>query len=359
MNIQFIERTFFQNAFKNSSFIIVSIALFSGLVLSIMSALELCVEHCAANQDYRLFGFPFAFIGIAFFTIIFCLHLLSSRSEYFSKFVIWGLALAFGSEIVFILVQKNEIGRWCPVCLSIAAAVCIAGFVLSIDYFKNLITDIKNKDRSQIMFQLKKGLMTCSLMVLGFLMSFTGISKIDASQVAQEELKKQIVMGNKNSDIDVYFFSDWFCPSCKKVEPIIEKIYPKIQSQVAFYFIDYPIHKMSLNYAPYNLALLVNSRPQYFQGRKILMDLAEKNEKPTDTDVDKVMHAKGIMIKELPNSDVMTSKELSDKLIEKFNLNATPTIVIANKKGSTIKLEGRDEISEDSILESIKKLQKK
>ena len=57
------------------SFWLVGLALATALMLSILSWVEFCVEHCAANQDYVLFGIPFAIFGIAFFSFLLVLHI--------------------------------------------------------------------------------------------------------------------------------------------------------------------------------------------------------------------------------------------------------------------------------------------
>jgi hypothetical protein len=49
--------------------------------------------------------------------------------------------------------------------------------------------------------------------------------------------------------------------------------------------------------------------------------------------------------------------EYFDKIVDKYDLRATPTIIITNpKRNSVVKLEGRDEISEEKILNAIEKM---
>src|SRR4051794_38778996 len=103
-------------------FWLISLALIASLILSVLSWLELCVEHCSANQDYRLFGLPFAMVGITFFTVLIALHFLSRRYQFMSRLVGWLIASALGAELMFIIIQKYTIGHWCPVCLGIAAS---------------------------------------------------------------------------------------------------------------------------------------------------------------------------------------------------------------------------------------------
>lgn len=338
-------------------FWLVGLSLIAGLILSILSWLELCVEHCSANQDYRLFNFPFASFGITFFIVLVALHFLSQRYSFLSQVLGWLIACSLGAELMFIAVQKYEIGHWCPVCLSIAASVAFAALVLSIGYFKNLKANFQHNNRGEIMKKMKQGLTSLSFVIFGFLMAFIGISKPNYAEAAMNDIKDRIALGTKNSPVEVYFVSDWFCPSCKKIEPLIEKIYPKIKSKVTFYFIDYPIHKKSLNFSPYNLSFLVNDKAHYFKARQMLMNLADKTEAPTDIEVEKLAKKDGLVYKELSFLEVKTGSEYFEKIVEKYNLNSTPTVIITNpRKNSTVKLEGRDEISEQKILDAIEKL---
>lgn len=344
---------------SNWSFWVVGFALLSGLILSILSWLKICVEHCSANQDYVFFGIPFAFLGIAFFVAGLTVHLLSKKYLICKKLIGWMISMAIGSEIMFIAIQKYEIGHWCPVCLSIALSLGIAGIVLPADYFKYSLPSSKLNRRGQIMEAIKKGLTSLSFMFVGFLMAFIGVSKFDYAQAAMTEMQDKLAFGNKNSPIEVYFVSDWFCPSCRRVEPLIEKIYPKIQSKVKFYFIDYPIHKKSLNFTPYNLAFMVNDKPQYFRARNALTELAQENESPNDEDIMQLAKQDGLKFEELSFINVKNGMEFFDQIVDKYKLRATPVLIITKPRANKmVKLEGLDEINEQSIMKAIDSMEK-
>lgn len=339
------------------NFWLVSLALGVGLILSVLSWLELCVEHCSANQDYRLFGLPFAIVGMTFFAVLVSAHVLSVRYHFLTRLVGWMIASALGAEIMFIIVQKYQIGHWCPVCLSIAASIATASIVLVTGYLKNFKIILQHQNRGDIMKKVKQCLTTCSFLLFGFLLSFIGISKVSAAEAAVNDIKNRIVFGTEKSPVEVYFVTDWFCPSCKKVEPQIEKIYPKIKSKVAFYFIDYPIHRKSLNFTPYNLAFLVNDKSHYFKARDMLNEISEENESPNEEDIIEAAKDQGIKFKSLSFSDIKAGIDFFDEVIDKYDIRATPTIIITNqKKNKVIKLEGRDQISESKILDAIEKV---
>lgn len=336
------------------TFWVVTLALVAGLILSVLSWMELCVEHCSANRGYNLLGMPFAVFGLGFFIALTGIHLASRFWPVLTPLVGWMVAGAFGSEIMFIAIQKYRIGHWCPVCLSIAFCVLVAAVALAVPFAKDLVRSIKQSNREDFMNTVKRGITSFSFALLGFFIALVGITKPDEAQAAVDKMKERLNLGAKGGNIEVYFISDWFCPSCKKVEPKIEKLFPKVKSQVAFYFIDYPIHTKSLNFTPYNLAFLVNDKSNYLSGRRMLMDLAEKNESPTDEDIEAGAKAKGLHFHELSFLDVKRGMEYFDEVIKANKLDSTPTVIIRNiKTNKTTKLEGTGEISEAKVLEAI------
>lgn len=336
---------------------IMSLALISGLILSILSWLEVCVEHCSANQDYRLWGIPFAVVGVIFFPLLLVLHFISRVYQNLSWVVGWLVMSALGAEIMFIAVQKYQIGHWCPVCLSIANSVAIAAFLFITECLKHFKTTSQLLNRGGIMPKVKQFFTPLSFLLLGFFTAFIGIGKINPAEAAVNDIKERIAFGLKNSPVEVYYVSDWFCPSCKKVEPLLQKMYPKIRSQATVYFVDYPIHRQSLNFTPYNLAFLINSKSHYFQARNLLSQLADQTETPNDEEVERAAQRQGIHFKELSFLDVEAGIKYFDQIVNKYNLNSTPTIIITNPhKGKTVKFEGRDEISEEKVLQTLEKM---
>lgn len=340
-------------------FWLIAIALFAGLILSILSWLELCVEHCSANQDFRLFGFPFAIVGMSFFFALLLLHFLSKKYVFLERVVSWLIAMAVGAEVVFIAIQHYQIGHWCPVCLSIAASVLFAGVVLAFDYFRKLIAVIQRYSRGDFMLMMKRGILSLFFIFFGTVSSFAGVSQFNPAEAAVTNMKEKMAFGLNNSPVVVYYVTDWFCPACRKIEGDFEQLYPKIKDQVTVYFIDYAIHKNSLNFTPYNLAFLVNNKSQYFTARNLLLNLSDKTESPNDEEVEHAAREKRVPFKELSYLDVKAGIEFFDSIVTKYDLRSTPTILITRPgQNKVIKLEGRDEISSQKVLEGIERLKK-
>lgn len=191
------------------------------------------------------------------------------------------------------------------------------------------------------------------------LWAFLLLFNVSTLFAADESIKDKIVMGNKDSAIEVYFISDWFCPSCKKAEPKIKSIYPKIQSKVAFYFIDYPINRKSINYSPYNLAFLINSKPQYLTVRCALLDLVNSTETPTDENMEKIAEKSKAHFTELSYVEANLGIDYFDEVVKKYKLHSTPILIITNKNtDKMVKLEGSRNITEKKVLKAISEVSK-
>jgi hypothetical protein len=82
----------FTNKYQKYLYLISSIGLTAGFILSLISWMEICSQECAAAHSYRLFGLKFEDIGMAFFPLVIALHLGSLIKSVLSFFA--GLFLA-------------------------------------------------------------------------------------------------------------------------------------------------------------------------------------------------------------------------------------------------------------------------
>ena len=209
------------------------------------------------------------------------------------------------------------------------------------------------------MQKIKQGVSSLGFVIIGFLMALIGVSNPNSAEALAENMKERLAFGLRNSHIEIYFVTDWYCPSCQKVEPLIEKMYPKMRARATVYFIDYPIHKKSMNYTPYNIAFLINNKSQYFKGRQMLSEMTEQTETPKDEEVARAAQKKGIVFIELPFIDIKNGMDFFDKIAEEYKLSATPVLIFKNLDNKkVIKLEGRDEITEEKINEALEKIEK-
>lgn len=341
------------------SYLIATIAFLAACSLALMSWFQLCSQACAEGHSYRLYGLTFESIGLTLFPLVTCLHLLTRKFPSLTLFVGWMLCAMLGAEIVFIYVQKYKIGSWCPVCLSIAAALSIAAFAYLYEYYQDFKYSLENSDRGPIMINLYKGLTGIGFFFIGFLIAFGGIGKHSALQAAENNIKESITFGNNNSDIEVYVFTDWACPACRSIEPIIESMTPKITKVAKLVFVDDPVHPETLNYTPYNLSFMANNKDQYLKLRNALSKLSEDTKAPTDAQINEIATKFGVKYKQLSYSDVALANKYYTHLIKQLDVEGTPTVVVVNKntqKGK--KFPGASKINEENIMKAIQKLSK-
>ena len=206
---------------------LVGVLLIAAVVLSGLSWWEVCTTACGEGHKYRLFGYQFEVLGMAFFVAA----LLVYAASFFWVSMGWLLRAmvfgALGAEIYFLYVQKFLIAQWCPLCLAIASTVGTIAVIFVVQFFKDRENAVHSQNRSQIMKTTWGGWGSLSALVLGLIVGFVGVAKEEYSFAAADSM----VFGDAQSPIQVYVFEDWFCPACRKAQPTLEKLYPQIMQK--------------------------------------------------------------------------------------------------------------------------------
>ena len=262
-----------------------------------------------------------------------------------------------GSEMMFIYVQKYKIGSWCPICLSIATALTVATLAYLYEYCIDFKGSLENPDRGPIMINVYKGLAGIGFFMLGFLIAFGGIGRYNSIEAAENSIKEKITFGNPKSHIEVYVFTDWSCPACRSLEPLLKSIAPKIMKDTKLTFVDDPVHPETLNFTPYNISFMINNKDKYFQLRDALTTLSEETKAPTDEQVTALAAKLGVTYKQMSYADVALANKYYTHLIKQLDVEGTPTVVVVNKetqKGK--KLPGLQKITEENIMNAIQTL---
>jgi protein-disulfide isomerase len=185
----------------------------------------------------------------------------------------------------------------------------------------------------------------------GFLVSFAGVKKPEAAGL-------EASLGKQNSKIEIYIFSDWLCPVCIKIEPVLEAVLPQLEKRAKLHFIDKPVHKESMNFVPYHLSFLVNEKAKYPQLRKALFNLAATNRNPSLADVQTAINPLGVTYKQLSFMDVSQMMAQAQALSTEYKVTGTPTIVVLNSSSKKSKtLVGGKEITADNLLKAVKSLE--
>lgn len=344
---------------KYIPFAIALVAIAAAFTLTTASWLRLCSQACAEGHSYRIFGFTFEAMGLTLLPILTFTHLLGLRYRIFQTLTGWMLYSAMGAELIFIYIQKFKIGSWCPICLSIAACLAIATMVYFHSYSETFKSSLENGERGNIMNSVYKGMAGILFFVTGFILAFVGVAKYNPLQAAENSVKDSIAFGNLSSPVEVYIFTDWRCSSCRKLEPYIEAMSPKMMQKARVTFVDDAIHPETLNYTPYNLSFMVHNKSNYFVLRNALGDLAENTKEPTQAQIAALAAKHGEEFKQLNYADIALGIKYYNQLVKKLDVAGTPTLVVVNrvtKKGK--KLEGTSEITEANVMKAIETLSK-
>lgn len=328
--------------------IIIWLATLTGLALSVVSLLKIC-SSCSATAQYRVFGMDFGWFGIVFFAILTVAVVLRIYSDLADLLVSLMIFSSAGAEVRFIWIQKYEIGQWCPICLSLAAAVFIA--CIGITWYKLQKYTAKGASmKSRLVYVVF--ITICFMFGLGG--AIVGVKKeADAAEL-------DLFLGKTSSQTTVYFISDWFCPVCRKIEPSIEKMYPELAKSVRISFVDLPIHKETLNFTPYNLQFISFEKGKYISLRKALTELSTKTRNPTEAQVQAVVAPLGVKLRQVSYADTLYGMQANLAVYRGYSVNATPTVVVTNAKTKKTKvLVGDNQISEMGIKSAIVEVEKK
>ncbi|GAB4232569.1 MAG: hypothetical protein Tsb0021_11280 [Chlamydiales bacterium] len=335
-------------------YVAAGLALLSGLILTILSWLQICVEACSEVHLYKFFGVSFEFLGLLFFSAALIAHGLS---WIFKKITIYSALIVYsglGAEVHFVLIQKYVIGQWCPVCLSIAASVALASLMYTMMGFREEFMSLKEKEDISMTVILKRGALSISAFMIGFLIAAFGVAKTTDSYAEGIAKYGDLAVGNPNSNVNIYFFTDWYCSACTKVEPRIEKMLPELTSQAKVTFVDLPVHPSSINYTPYNLSFMIFNKEKYPELRRALHNLSKKTKAPTNEQVQNAIQPYGVKYKQLNYYDVDSGIKYFQKLAKTYNIKRTPVVVIANKNTlQSKKFVGPSQITEENILKAI------
>lgn len=339
---------------KRPLFYGMGLALLAGFILTIVSLLRMCSGSCEEAHNYRFFGFYFEPFGLGYFAAGFIGFFYSRTRPLFFHLLGLLLASGLGAEIVFVSIQKFVIGHWCPVCLSIAGSIAVGSIIYLIEYVGSIKEQTIWQNKGIVMKNTLFGLSSLSIMLMTLFFAFLGVAKpedVDALDTP--------VFGNRDSQVEVYIFTDWFCPACRKIEPKLDSMYPAIMQKAGIIFVDRAIHPETKNYIPYNLALMVRNKKEYFLIRRALQKLADQTKKPTPAQVQAAVESLGVTYQPLDYADIDSGLKFFDGLAKTFNVDSTPTVVVANRTTlNAKKLVGGNQITEKNILSAIDELSK-
>lgn len=306
--------------------LIIWIASLSGMGLSVEALFKIC-GSCSVTADYRLFGMEFGWFGIGFFTLLIPLLALRGRFACCNWLALLLLFAAAGAEARFIWIQKYEIGQWCPICLSLATAVFLACAGVTWERLRTL---------SAKGAPMKSKLIHLVLVSLFFVMGL-GAATAGVNRQA-DAAEPDLFLGRRSSPTTVYFVSDWFCPACRKAEPVIETMYPELARAVRIGFVDFPIHRETSNFTPFNLQFLTFEKAKYISLRRALSDLSLKTKTPSEAEVAAAIAPLGVRLRPINYADTLYGMQANLTVYRGYGVHSTPTVVVTNARTKKSKL---------------------
>jgi protein-disulfide isomerase len=325
----------------------------SGAVLSVLSWLGVCTGDCTGTSLYRMFGAPLPPLGVAYFAACGIACIGGGRYSILRTALAALLFGALGAEIVFLWIQKFEIGKWCPLCVGIAFCVAAGCALILPDFFPGATDQLPDRERKQEMktFAAKTLLMLLALLA-GMGTSVLGLKKTDA--YASGLTPESIAFGVADSPAEIYIVTDWFCPSCRLAEAEIVKGAQLAMKRAKVVFVDYPIHRETLNYIPYNLSFMVHNKEKYFRIREALDALSRRTKEPTPEEVQAAVSPLGVKYVPLNYVDVLTGTQYYISLMQKYKVAGTPTVIVADSRTGKVKtLSGSTEITAESMIKAL------
>jgi protein-disulfide isomerase len=318
-------------------------ATFAVIVLSVMSALNICSNACSQASRYLLFGYDFGWFGVIYFSTLMAGLCLQHRFVWAERMIALLICAAAGAEMRFIWLQKFVVGRWCPLCLSIAVTVYTMTAVVLLNRWR-----IVPSRREKMKTYVRDFLVILIAIVLGLTGAILGTKK----EAGAAEMN--LFLGKSDSSTVVYFVSDWFCPACRRSEPVIEQVYARVSEIAKVGFVDVPVHPETSNFTPYNLQFLAHEKGKYIQLRKALSELAKRTKTPSAEDVQKAIDPYGVKLHPMNYADIANGMSMNENVFETFEIRATPTVVVSNSRtGKHLNLVGEKEISYPAIAKAI------
>ncbi len=344
-----------QGAFRDS---VALVPFAAALLVSALSWVGVCTDDCAEMHLYRLFGVPLPPFGTGYFALGSAAFLARRRSRLAELAVTVLLAGALGAEAVFIWIQKFVVGKWCPWCVGIAVCVVAACTLVALERLERLAANFRNGERKLVMKKLASGtLVVLVAFAAGLAVTAVGMKKPASAAGLSAE---SIAFGNAKSSIEVYFVTDWFCPGCRAAEPEIVKGAGFAMQRAKVVFVDYPIHRETLNYTPYNLSFMVHEKEKYLRIREALAALALKNREPMPEDVQAAVSPLGVKYVPLNYADVMAGSQYFNSVIQQLKVPGTPAVVVRDARtGKSKILRGKAALTSEGIAEAISEVSPK
>jgi thiol:disulfide interchange protein DsbA len=155
--------------------------------------------------------------------------------------------------------------------------------------------------------------------------------------------------------LEIYVFSDYFCPPCQGIEPYMESVLPRLSSMGArITFVDMPIHEQTPLYARYYLyaARKADNLEKVLRIRHALFDMAKSKAVASEREMMAGLKQKAVS---LSYFDTQPAFMHWNDLINRFKVISTPTCIVVQPGQETLNLAGSEVIRQgiDPLLQRL------
>jgi thiol-disulfide isomerase/thioredoxin len=151
---------------------------------------------------------------------------------------------------------------------------------------------------------------------------------ISAAEARKETETPEAVFAHGPGPVEVLFFTDYFCPPCRALEPYLEEVLPNLLPLgVRVSFVDMPFSRQAPLYARYFLyaAKASPSLEGVLHARNALIDIAVANTVASDQEMIQALKEKRIKIEYF---DLRPDLGRWSEIIRKYNVRSTPTCIV-------------------------------
>lgn len=106
-----------------------------GLAVSLFIVIEeFCmVKACRDTAAFSFFGLNMGILGTVYFCVVTALILLRARVPGLAPLLAASVFAGLGGELRLLWIQKYVIGDWCPLCVTVGAALGVVAVMLVIE----------------------------------------------------------------------------------------------------------------------------------------------------------------------------------------------------------------------------------
>ena len=325
-----------------------------GLILSVLTHFGWCsLDGCNQLLGIGVFNISMSIWGVIFFlTLGILIPFTELRLLSLLKTTL--LASALGVEITLIYIQWITT-EFCPLCLGVTFIV----FALCIKEACEIISQVRPL-KSNLGFVTTRSFLIIAGFATGILVSQEVKKELNvngpAPSIETAMSSDSIPCIGKECDYPVIrIYSDYFCPACRRQEPIINEVIEAARDEAGIYFCDLPTHgNMGKLYIASFIACLSgnNNSDNILNARDILFELASRQIN-NGSSIKECLEANGVCM----NLDATSINECFRKYRElamKDCVKTTPTVVIEGKDGKKAKFKGR--FTKEQILSALNSL---